>query len=167
MPIRTVHGSQRPCASVNDIMLINPRVSLLFLVVGSFMGLWSQDQQPSVETVIAEARAINKASMIASYEADSRTVAQPDATPKAIRTVVPVSTTEVSSLDVDPTIPAGFYRAVSHKGDSKLIRVLRKPENLESEQRDFYTIEVDSKRWYLIRVNSTAIAGIEERISHQ
>lgn len=151
-------------------MLINPRVSLLFLVVGSFMGLWSQDQQPSVETVIAEARALKQASMMASsadaYEPSRSETATTVATSKFQRISTMVCS-EVNSLDVDPTIPSGIYRAANHRGESKLVRILQTPDNRLSEKRDFYTIDIENKRWYLIRLTKAAIAAIEEKTSHQ
>lgn len=128
------------------------------------MGIWSQDQQPSVETVIAEARQIKQNTMLAKaakeadpYEGEVRRVSAD---------VTPVATNVVDTLNLDPWIPAGFYRAVNHKGDAKLIRILETAENRDSDARDFYTHESEGKRWYLIRLSKHAIAAQEFQTIH-
>lgn len=135
-------------------MLINPRLPLLCLVVGSFMGLWSGDKQPSIEMVIAQAKA-ESLEMVAAAESKRRAQnAYED-------DVVLTSSSEnvQADLDLPAYIAPGVYRAVNHRGDEQLVHVKSSDENRGAAGRDFYTHEADDQRWYLIRLDNTAVAA--------
>lgn len=143
-------------------MLITSRVSFLCLFVASFMGLWSQDEQPSHETIMAEAHARDVSGIASrspeggSIVADTRTNAAP------VHIVHKAEVAEQAVLfDVDTPdyIAAGFYRAVSHSGEVRIISVPETDANRSLSARDFYTHETAEDRWYLIRLNTKVLAA--------
>ncbi len=180
-------------------MLINPRLPFLFLFVGSFMGLWSQDVQPSAESVIAEAFARSNVQNIAVVDELPEPTEVPEpvlavnagsdlAETDSIPAVVPVSSPAdevvevvktVSSspteqavefptpveaestpfdLELPDTIAAGFYRAVNHAGQVRIVHIGQNEANAGVPVRDFYTHEIGYDRWYLIRLDAQVLA---------
>ncbi len=138
-------------------MVINPRVSVLVLVVGSFMGLWSQDAQPSAESVVAAAFAKRDALYAGGYESDLTTTTEtiPDSEPGI--PAMSVARTG-SSLSLPDYIAPGHYRAVNHDGAVHVVEVLEPAANRNASARDFYTHEINNDRWYLIKLDQTAVA---------
>ena len=136
-------------------MLINPRLSLLCLVVGSFMGLWSGDKQPSIDMVIAQAMA-EKQEMLAAAEPAAKSVEPYEAV------TIPVSQT-TPELELPSHIAPGSYRAVNHAGEAQVVQVHEDAENRDVSARDFYTHEADGQRWYLIRLDNPAIATSDKK----
>ena len=136
-------------------MLINPRLSLLCLVVGSFMGLWSGDKQPSIDVVIAQAMA-EKQEMLAAAEPAAKSVEPYEAV------TVPVTLT-TPELELPAHVAPGFYRAVNHAGEAQVVQVREDAENRDVSSRDFYTHEADGQRWYLIRLDNPAMATSDKK----
>lgn len=140
-------------------MSINPRFPFLILLTGSFMGLWSQDEQPSAEMVIAQAFAQQRFEMIASVDEKSdEDASQPelsDHVEAEVHTAGP-------KLEVPDYIAAGTYRAVNHVGEVSIVEVGETVANENLTARDFYTHETGSERWYLIRLDAAAIATLPD-----
>ncbi len=153
-------------------MLINSRLSFLCLVVGSFMGLWTQDSQPTIEMVIAEAKARrHQAVQLAQAEPQTEPREQPVVpVPPAHadghsgvhqRHGLPVAATSQTlasrpSLVVPNSVAPGVYRAVTHAGDVQIVLVEESTSRPAGSPRDLYTVDADGTRWYLIRLDGSA-----------
>lgn len=140
-------------------MLINPRVPFLFLLTTSFMGMWSQDVQPSAETVIAEAFAQRRFETIAAVEEKPAEVATQPVGSAVCETEFTVASTHMELPDY---IAAGTYRAVNHEGEVSVVVVQQTEANENLTARDFYTHESGTDRWYLILLDHDAVAGLPD-----
>lgn len=141
-------------------MLITSRVSFLCLFVASFMGLWSQDEQASHETIMAEAQARDTSAIVKQEEERANLVTETEAAPPiqvSHKVAEPVATT-TSDIEIPDYIAAGFYRAVSHSGEVQIVNVPKTDANSSLSARDFYTHETAENRWYLIRLDVKALA---------
>ena len=65
-------------------------------------------------------------------------------------------------IDVPNHVAVGFYRAVNHTGQAKIIQVLPTSENENASSRDFYMHEVEGDRWYLIRLDVPTVATSQD-----
>ncbi|MFK7817121.1 MAG: hypothetical protein AB8G99_00260 [Planctomycetaceae bacterium] len=169
-------------------MLINPRLPLLCIVVGSFMGLWSGDQQVSIETVIAQAQAAKRKAYV-QYESVVPTTnsvrdepvvgAYEELKPPAVITheeaaestcpvrkpatsvvATTVSASVSNGFELPDHIAPGFYRAVNHEGQANIVQVFETDKNSDASARDFYMHESNDQRWYLIRLETPSVAQL-------
>lgn len=148
-------------------MQINSRVAVLFFMVGSFMGLWSQDEQPAAEAVIAQALSERSATQMAVREIEpqeSTVVRVPDSDQAAFTSISTAVIGGESSLEVPAHVAPGLYRAVNHSGAVQIVRVQASEANESQLPRDFYTHDAGDQRWYLIRLNAVSSAALESRI---
>lgn len=123
------------------------------------MGLWSGDNQPSIEMVIAQAKAEARAEMLA--KADAEDQPKPYEDDAVLTSSEPAAIADIADdteLYLPGHIAPGFYRAVDHEGRVQLVNVVEDEENRNAAKRDFYTHETDAQRWYLIRMNSPMMA---------
>jgi len=140
-------------------MFINPRVPFLFLLTGSFMSLWSQDVQPSAETVIADALAQRRFEAITAVDENPDTDASMPVLTEPVETEIRLTG---SDLDLPDYVAPGTYRAANHEGDVSIVRVEETEDNHDLTARDFYTHETGTDRWYLIRLDRDAVAALPD-----
>ena len=123
------------------------------------MGLWSQDVQPSAETVIADAFAQRRFEAIVAVDENASADASVSAPVETVEMEVRLT---ASDLDLPDYVAPGTYRAANHEGDVSIVHVEETEDNRDLTARDFYTHETGTDRWYLIRLDRDAVAALPD-----